>query len=146
MKQLWFVITRYHSLYSTLLQSLPINSALCPYFALFCRWCTSFNQKWVDLMAKTDSRCNGKISPHFLAYLLLIFRNTDQQGFAFKKSCRTMSLNCSWRRFILIAKTDSMCNGKISPHFLAYRISANSYCPWIIFSLECFPCSKPPNN
>ena len=51
---------------------------------LFCRWCTSFNQKWVDLMAKTARRCNGKISPHFLAYLL-IFRNTDQQGPAFKK-------------------------------------------------------------
>ena len=96
-------------------------------------------------MAKTDSRCNRKISPHFLAYLL-IFRNTDQQGPVFKKSCSAMSLNLFWKvhmySFLLLsylfvclsgrlykdmlgdlmAKTDSRCNGKIPPHFLAYLL------------------------
>ena len=111
---------------------------------LFCRWCTSFNQKWVDLMAKTDSRCNGKISPHFLAYLL-IFRNTDQQGPAFKKKLQHNEFEsflkgaysflllsylfvCLSGRLYkdvlgdLMAKTDSRCNGKIPPHFLAYLL------------------------
>ena len=36
-------------------------------------------QMYGDLMAKTDSKCTGKFSPHFLVYMLLIFRNTDQQ-------------------------------------------------------------------
>ena len=98
-------------------------------------------------MAKTASRCNGKISPHFLAYLL-IFRNTDQQGPDFKKKLQHNEFEsflkgaylflplcilfvCLSGRLHtqmcgdLMAKTDSRCNRKFP--LISWTISCRSF-------------------